>query len=67
MVVDQVAVDGEALAVLNTISPFISPITQFANSAIAGVTGPAVSTIQSTLTSISGIVSQLLGLILGGL
>ncbi|KAI0554529.1 hypothetical protein F4679DRAFT_299447 [Xylaria curta] len=57
-------VKAQALAVLSTINPFVQPVTQFANSAISGITDPVVSTIQSTLTSITSTVSALLGPIL---
>ncbi|KAI1745125.1 hypothetical protein F4680DRAFT_467320 [Xylaria scruposa] len=59
-----ILVRAEAVVVINTIGPFVTPVTQFANSAIAGVTDPIVSTIQSTLTTITSTVSSLLGPIL---
>ncbi|KAI0474443.1 hypothetical protein F4859DRAFT_522068 [Xylaria cf. heliscus] len=62
-----ILVKAQAAAVLSTVNPFVTPITQFADSAIDGITDPVVPIVESTLGDISGIVDDLLGPILDAL
>jgi hypothetical protein len=50
--------------VIATVNPFVTPITQSANAAISGTSGPTTDTIRATLSSLQSILAQLLGPIL---
>ncbi|KAI0975364.1 hypothetical protein F4678DRAFT_324105 [Xylaria arbuscula] len=51
----------EALLVIATIDPFVSPVTRFATSAITGTSGPSTAIIGSTIATTQDIAARIQG------
>jgi len=54
-------VKTELVLVVATVNPFVTPVTTFANAAIAGTSGPSTDSVRVTTTAIQNIVAQILG------
>ncbi|KAJ2999211.1 hypothetical protein NUW58_g66 [Xylaria curta] len=54
-------VKTEALLVLATVSPFVQPITVFANSAIVGTSGPSTEIVGTTIATTQDIAGRIQG------
>ncbi|KAI3324646.1 hypothetical protein HD806DRAFT_534112 [Xylariaceae sp. AK1471] len=54
-------VKTELVLVVATVNPFVTPVTTFANAAIAGTSGPSTDSVRTAIAAIQSILAQILG------